>query len=63
MESVLTTALEGQGIWAILAVCLIFYVLKDSKQREDKLMIHITRLDESQEKIVNRLEKIEEKIK
>lgn len=57
------TTLEGQGIWTVLSVTLIFYVIKDSRQREEKLMNHITRLDESQDRIVTRLEKIEEKIK
>lgn len=63
MADVLITALNGQSIWTILAVFLILYVIKDSRERENKLMTHIERLDDSQNKIVNRLEKIEEKIK
>lgn len=63
MEQILTNALSGQGIWCILFVFLLLYVIKTTSQREDRLMAHIDRLDDSQAKIVIRLDKIEDKIK
>lgn len=62
MEGMIVEALKGEGIWTILAVFLVIYVIKDSRGREEKLMEHITKLDCSQNKIVIRLEKIEEKM-
>lgn len=46
MEQVIMTALEGQGIWTICAVCLVIYVVKTSGERENKLHSIIDRLTE-----------------
>ena len=46
MEQVLTTAIEGQGIWTVCAVCLVIYVLKTSGEREAKLHSLIDKLTE-----------------
>ena len=46
MEQILTTAVEGQGIWTVLAVFLLVYVLKTSGEREKKLQDIIDKLTE-----------------
>lgn len=32
----LITTAAGQGIWALLAVCLLFYVLRQNEKRESR---------------------------
>lgn len=46
MEQALVTAVEGQGIWTILAVFLLVYVLRTSGARELKLQNLIDKLTE-----------------
>ncbi|RPJ97300.1 hypothetical protein CW357_01135 [Rummeliibacillus sp. TYF005] len=40
----------SQAVWAILCVLLTIYVMRRSEQRENKLMDHLQRSNESQEK-------------
>ncbi|KMT21511.1 BhlA/UviB family holin-like peptide [Clostridium cylindrosporum] len=66
MENVLITAIEGQGIWTICAVCLTVYVLKTSGERENRLQELISRLTEKfniVEDVKQDVEEIKEKLK
>ena len=38
MSEVLIKALEGQGIWATACILLVLYVLKETENRENKLL-------------------------
>lgn len=40
----------SQAVWAILCIALVIYVMKRSEQRENRLMEHLERSNESQEK-------------
>lgn len=40
----------SQAVWAILCIILTIYVMRRSEQRESKLMNHLERSNESQEK-------------
>ncbi len=65
MEQVLITAVEGQGIWTICAVCLTIYVLKTSGDREAKLHSLIDKLTEKfniVEDVKNDVEDIKSKL-
>ena len=66
-ESVLSAAAEN-GIFALLFVLMLLYVLnekkkdkEESKQREDKLHGLLERFSEKYDLIIDRLERIEDK--
>ncbi|WP_397537889.1 BhlA/UviB family holin-like peptide [Rummeliibacillus pycnus] len=48
----------SQFVWSILCIALVIYVMKQSEKRENKLMHHLERSDESQEKTAIALEGI-----
>lgn len=48
----------SQAVWAILCVLLTIYVMRRSENRENKLMSHLERSNESQEKTAIALEGI-----
>ncbi|RIJ64099.1 BhlA/UviB family holin-like peptide [Rummeliibacillus sp. POC4] len=48
----------NQAVWAILCVLLTIYVMRRSEQRENKLMAHLERSNESQAKTATALEGI-----
>ncbi|MEH6944627.1 BhlA/UviB family holin-like peptide [Bacillus sp. JJ722] len=52
----------SQGLFALLFVWLLFDTRKESKAREDKLISQIEKQNESQEKIVLSLERLEHQI-
>lgn len=48
----------SQAVWAILCVLLTIYVMRRSEQRENKLMTHLERSNESQAQTATALEGI-----
>jgi hypothetical protein len=59
MEDILIKAAANQGLWALLAVILIVYILQDSRTREKRLMNHLDKSNVSLEKVSNTIEKID----
>jgi hypothetical protein len=59
MEEVLIKAAANQGLWALLAVVLIVYILHDSREREKRLMTHLEKSNESLEKISSTIDKMD----
>lgn len=59
MEDVLIKAAANQGLWALLAVILIVYILQDSRSREKRLMEHLDKSNTSLEKISNTIDKMD----
>jgi BhlA holin family len=49
----------GQGIFCVLFVWMLLTTMKESKQREDKLLAQIEKQNAAQEKIVSSLERME----
>lgn len=45
MESEIIKMAVSQGIWALLFVALLFYVLKQNAKREDRLLNCLEKLD------------------
>jgi len=52
----------GQGVFAVLFVWLLFDTRKEAKRREEQLTIQIERQNESQNKIVSSLERLESQL-
>lgn len=52
----------SQGLFAVLFVWLLIDTRKESKAREDKLTAQIEKQNDSQEKIVLSLERLEQQI-
>jgi BhlA holin family len=52
----------SQGIFAILFVWLLIDTRKEAKQREEKLNAQIEKQNEAQERIVESIERLEQKI-
>lgn len=52
----------AQGIFAILFVYLFHDTREEAKKREDKLLVQIDRQNEAQSRIVQAIERLEEKI-
>lgn len=52
----------SQGLFAVLFVWLLTDTRKESKAREEKLTVQIEKQNESQEKIVLSLERLEQQI-
>lgn len=59
MEDILIKAAANQGLWALLAVILIIYILQDSRTREKRLMEHLDKSNQSLEKISNTIDKMD----
>jgi hypothetical protein len=59
MEDILIKAAANQGLWALLAVILIVYILQNSRTREKRLMNHLDKSNTSLEKVSNTIEKID----
>ncbi|SDC80356.1 BhlA holin family protein [Terribacillus halophilus] len=49
----------GQGIFCVLFVWMLMTTMKESRQREDKLLNQIEKQNAAQEKIVSSLERLE----
>ena len=45
-ETLITTALQSQGVWAGFAVALVFYVMAASARREAKLLDDASRREQ-----------------
>lgn len=56
-DGILKVALE-QGLWAVLFVSLYFYQLRESKNREERLMGFIDRITAQFESLDKRTDKI-----
>ncbi|MCM3719165.1 BhlA/UviB family holin-like peptide [Fictibacillus phosphorivorans] len=52
----------SQGIFACLFVYLLLDTRKESKQREEKLTVQIEKQNESMDRIVQSIERLEEKV-
>ncbi|MFJ8263308.1 BhlA/UviB family holin-like peptide [Rummeliibacillus sp. NPDC094406] len=48
--STISEIASSQTVWAILCIALVIYVMKRSEQRENRLMEHLERSNDSQEK-------------
>lgn len=52
----------SQAVWSILCISLVIYTIKKSDSREEKLMKHLERSNESQEKTTTALVGINENL-
>ncbi len=59
---VLTDIATSQAVWAIVCIYMIIYVMKQSEKRESKLMNHLERSNESQEKTAIALDGINQSL-
>lgn len=55
----LSEVATSQAVWAICCIAAVFWLLKTSKIREDKLMQHLERSNLSQERTATALQSIE----
>ncbi|HOV79349.1 MAG TPA: BhlA/UviB family holin-like peptide [Bacillota bacterium] len=44
MEQEIIKLAASQGLWAVLFVALLFYVLKENAKREDRLMVCLEKM-------------------
>lgn len=62
MEQEIIKLAAGQGLWAILFVALLFYVLKYNEKREERLMSCLERLTEDVGEIKNDIEDLKGRV-
>jgi hypothetical protein len=63
MEQILTDLLSKEGIFAVLFVVLFVWVMRDSKQREERLMTFIEDISKQYEKLADAHERLTEDVK
>lgn len=49
----------SQAVWAICCIAIVWWTMKSSKDREDKLMEHLERSNISQERTATALQSME----
>lgn len=65
MEELILNAINGQGVWCILCVCLTLYTLNTTKEREDKLnniILELTKKFDLMEDVKQDVEEIKTEI-
>lgn len=62
MEEMLLKEAMANGIWTLLAVTLLVYTIRTSDKREEKLMVHLDKTNESHKQIAESMEKIEKRM-
>ncbi|WP_160198714.1 BhlA/UviB family holin-like peptide [Senegalia massiliensis] len=62
MENFILETAAASGLWALLAVALLLYTIKSSEKRENRLMKHLDKTNESHEKIAHSMEKLEDRM-
>ncbi|WP_273483579.1 BhlA/UviB family holin-like peptide [Desulforamulus ruminis] len=63
MEGEIIKMAASQGLWAVLFVALLFYVLKHNERREERLMTCLERLTVDVGEIKNDIEELKGKVK
>ena len=63
MEAEILKSAASQGLWAMLFVALLFYVLKNNKEREDKLLSALEKLGGQYEVLARDMHEIKEDVK
>lgn len=62
MSETLIREAAANGIWTLLAVALLIYTIKTSDAREERLMKHLDKTNESHQQIAESMQKIEERM-
>lgn len=63
MEAEIIKMAASQGIFAVLFVALLFYVLKHNERREERLMNCLEKLTEDVGEIKNDIEELKGKVR
>lgn len=63
MEAEIFKHAASQGLWAILFVALLFYVLKTNEKREERLLTCLEKLGNQYEKISNGIGEVHSDVK
>ena len=63
MEGEIIKMAASQGLWAVLFVALLFYVLRHNERREERLMTCLERLTVDVGEIKNDIEELKGKVK
>jgi len=63
LEAEILKSAASQGLWAMLFVALLFYVLKNNKEREDKLLSALEKLGCQYEVLARDMHEIKEDVK
>lgn len=61
MEQEIVKLAASQGLWAVLFVALLFYVLRHNERREERLMTCLERLTQDVSDIKDDIEDLKEK--
>lgn len=62
MEAEVIKLAASQGLWAVLFVALLFYVLRHNERREERLMNCLEKLTEDVGEIKNDIEDLKGKV-
>jgi hypothetical protein len=62
LETEIIKMAASQGVFAVLFVVLLFYVLKHNEKREERLMVCLERLTEDVGEIKSDIEDLKEKV-
>lgn len=63
MEAELIKLAASQGLWAVLFVALLFYVLRHNERREERLMVCLESLTRDVGEIKDDVEELKERVK
>jgi len=63
VEQEITKMAASQGLWAVLFVALLFYVLQENAKREDRLLECLERLGEQYEEMSRDVGEVRDDVK
>lgn len=62
MEQALIREAAANGIWTLLAVALLIYTIRTSDKREERLMEHLDKTNESHKQIASSMQNLENRM-
>lgn len=63
MEQEIIRLAASQGLWSVLFVALLFYVLRENAKREERLLTALEKLSMQYEALTRNVEEIKEDVK